>query len=536
MWQNGWREELWFQLDQAWDIVIVGGGITGAGILREAARLKLKALLVEQRDFAWGASSRSSKQIHGGLRYLKEGNIHLTWTSSRQREQLLKAGAGLVTPLGYLLPVYKGVKPGRLAYSIALSVYDRMGSWHRYYGAPQFEFLAPHLTTQGLKGGFRYHDAQTDDARLTLRIIQEAVADGGAAMNYVAAEDILRENGQVVGLRLHDQVTGRRADVRAAVVVNATGAWADGLRSQMGALRHLRPLRGSHLVFSRQRLPVAQGIAFMHPEDNRPVFAFPWETVTVVGTTDIDHNQPLNDEPAISPAEVAYLMQAIDRQFPALNLDLDDILTTWAGIRPVVGSGKVDPSRESRDYVLWEENGLLTVTGGKLTTFRPIALAALKAIRARLPRSTPSTGRKPPPVLNPVCDELPATLDEASRLRLMGRYGEAASALILAARPEELESIPGTRMLWAELRWAARAEGVVHLDDLLLRRVRLGLVLPRGGEDLLPAIRAICQPELGWDDDRWTSEAAAYLSLWRRCYSLPDRASIPDWRRQNRAL
>jgi glycerol-3-phosphate dehydrogenase len=259
MWKQDWRETIWSRLGQPWDMVIVGGGITGAGILRESARVGLKVLMVEQRDFAWGASSRSSKQIHGGLRYLKEGNIHLTWMASRQREQLLKEGAGLVKPLGYLLPVYKGVKPGHLTYSLALSIYGRMGSKHRHYSVPQFQLLTPHLTARGLKGGFGYHDAQTDDARLTLRVIQEAVADGGAAINYMAAEDIVRENGQVVGLHLHDCVTGRRAEVRARVVVNAMGAWADRLCGQIGAQEHLRPLRGSHLVFSQQKLRLSLG-------------------------------------------------------------------------------------------------------------------------------------------------------------------------------------------------------------------------------------------------------------------------------------
>ncbi len=531
MWAKNWRNEVWSRLDQPWDIVIIGGGITGAGIFREAARLKLKVLLVEQRDFAWGASSRSSKFIHGGLRYLKEGNLHLTWTSVHEREQLLRTGAGLVKPIGFLLPVYKGAKLGRWTYSLALALYDRMGTKfkHRYYKPYQFELFAPRITTRDLKGGFSYYDAQTDDARLTLRLILEGVADGGAAINYVAAEDVLQENGQVVGLRLHDQAAERRVDVRARVVINATGAWADGMRSRIGASAHLRPLRGSHLVFPRHRLPVAQSISCEHPVDGRHVSIFPWETVTIVGTTDLDHDQPLHDEPVISPDEVAYLMQAADHLFPSLHLDLDDVIGAWAGVRPVVGTGKADPSKESRESVLWQENGLLTVTGGKLTTFRATALTVLRAVRGRLP-AAPSSARRLP-VLNPVCDDLPGLLDNETGLRLLGRYGAAAKELVAAASPDELEAIPGTKMLWAELRWAAHAEGVVHLDDLLLRRVRIGLILPKGGESLLPSIRSICQPELGWDNERWEAESAAYLSLWRKGYSLPDRALIPDWRR-----
>ncbi len=538
MWGKNWRDEIWSHLDQRWDVIVIGGGITGAGILREAARLGLRTLLVEQRDFAWGTSSRSSKLVHGGLRYLKEGKVRLTRAAVHERKRLLHEGPGLIDPLGFLLATYKGDRPGRWTYSVGLSVYDLLAlQWsHRHYSAADFQMLAPHLSRGGLKGGFRYGDAQTDDARLVLRLIREAVADGGTALNYVAAEEVLREGGQVIGVRLRDMEANRgssprrTADVYGRVVINATGAWADRLRGQVGGEPCIRPLRGSHLLFPAWRLPVAQAVSFLHPVDRRPVFIFPWEGITLVGTTDVDHTWPLDDEPRISPEEVAYLMVAVEAQFPALGLTLDDVLSTFAGVRPVIGTGEADPSRESRDHVVWEENGLLTVTGGKLTTFRLIALDALKAVRRRLPDLPPLDERVP--VLNPVVVDLPGAgaLDEGARRRLLGRYGVEAAAVVAAARPGELEPIPGTQTLWAELRRAACAEGVVHLDDLLLRRVRLGHLLPEGGKESLPRIRAICQPELGWDDARWEAEETAYLDLWHTCYSLPDRAAIPDWR------
>jgi glycerol-3-phosphate dehydrogenase len=223
-------------------------------------------------------------------------------------------------------------------------------------------------------------------------------------------------------------------------------------------------------------------------------------------------------------------MAAVEAQFPSLQLTLDDVISTFAGVRPVIGTGQVDPSRESRDHVVWEENGLLTVTGGKLTTFRLIALDALKVVRHRLPELPPIDDEVS--VLKQVDVDLPGAehLDEAVRRRLLGRYAADAPALVAAARPGELELIPDTHTLWAELRWCARAEGVVHLDDLLLRRVRLGHLLPQGGQALLPRVRAICQPELGWNDTHWEAEEAAYLDLWHRCYSLPEREAIPDWR------
>lgn len=533
MWERNWREALWAQLEQPWDLLIIGGGITGAGILGEATRLGLRALLVEQRDFGWGTSSRSSKMVHGGLRYLKDGQVRLTWAAVRQRKRLLEECPGLIEPMGFLIATYAGDRPGRWAYRAGLSVYDLLAlQWsHRYYRSSDFAMLAPRIAAQGLKGGYRYGDAQTDDARLVLRLIGQAVSEGGAALNYTRAEALLRRSGRVVGARLRDVAGGREAELEARLVVNATGAWADRLRGWSGAPACIRPLRGSHLVFPGWRLPSAQALTFLHPWDGRPVFLFPWEGITLVGTTDLDHDRPLDEEPAISPAEVAYLMAAVESQCPSLGLTLQDVLSTFSGVRPVVGTGKVDPSRESRDHVVWVEEGMITVTGGKLTTFRLIAYDVLKAARRCLPGLARPEKRQP--LLRRPRAAFPAgtTLDEAQQRRLLGRCGDEAAALVEAARPGELETIGNTRTLWAELRWAARAEGVVHLEDLLLRRVRLGLLLPRGGAEFLPRIRAVCQEELGWDDAHWEAEEAAYLALWQHCYSLPDPASIPDWHR-----
>lgn len=523
------------KLSASYDVLIVGGGITGAGILREAVRMGLSALLVEQRDFAWGTSSRSSKLVHGGLRYLKEGRILLTRASVLEREQLLHEGPGLIDPLGFLLSIYEGDSPGRWTFQAGLTLYDLLAlRWgHHYYSPQEFRLLAPHVSRHNLEGGFRYGDAQTDDARLVLRVLQEAVTSGGTALNYVRAEGVLTdENGQVNGLTLRDESSGQTRQINARLVVNATGAWADTLRKQVGAAPKIRPLRGSHLVFPAWRVPAAQAVTFLHPIDRRPVFVFPWEGVTLVGTTDVDNDDDLGQEPGISPREVAYLMAAVEAEFPSLNLTLDDVIATFAGVRPVIGSGKADPSQESRDHVVWNENGLLTVTGGKLTTFRLIARDALNAARHRLP-DLPNL-----PANQPVLDKIDLPLPEHCPIspvawrRLLGRYGAEAPVLVAAAQPGELDTIPGTPTLWAELRHAARAENVVHLEDLLLRRVRIGLLLPEGGADLLARVREICQPELGWDDARWQAEEQSYRELKHACYNLPERALIPDWKAQ----
>ncbi|MFZ6750857.1 FAD-dependent oxidoreductase [Undibacterium sp. Ren11W] len=532
LWQDGWRQQIPAQLAQQWDLVIVGGGITGAGILLEAARRGLKVLLIEQRDFAWGTSSRSSKLVHGGLRYLKEGKFQLTRESVQERQNLMQEAAGLVDQQSFAFADYQGRKPGRWMFALGLAIYDRMAGQRgrHYYPADEFLQLAPHIGQDGLNGGLCYVDAKTDDARLVLRVLQEAQSFGGLAINYLAARTLLREgdalnaevSGKVNGLELVDAISGAIHRVHAKVVISATGAWADGLRQQQGAPAKLRPLRGSHLVFPAWRLPVAQAISLMHPQDGRPVFCFPWEGATLVGTTDVDHGADLQIEASITPDEVAYLMAALAFQFPQLALCLDDVLATYAGVRPVIDSGKADPSKEGRDHAVWLEQGLLTVTGGKLTTFRLIALDALKHVAPLLPHWQQAL------TLTPLFRRAPAMpndkrLSSGQQQRLQGRYGQQAAAVLAAAKSGELETIAGTETMWLELRWAARNEAVMHLEDLLLRRTRLGLLLRAGGLDILPRIRAICQAELGWDDVRWDCEQQAYLSLWQKHYSLPTR-------------
>mgnify|MGYP001565225216 CR=1 FL=1 len=524
MWTRGWRDRVWAELDRPWDVIVIGGGITGAGILREAARAGLRALLAEAHDFASGTSSRSSKLVHGGLRYLKQGEIRLTFESVRERERLLREGRGLVTQLGFLLPNYAADRPPAWVFGLGLTVYDLLAlDWsHRHYDALDMRDLCPPLDERGLLGGYRYFDAQTDDARLVLRVMREAVREGGTALNYARVEGLLRNNrGQVRGVVLQDLVADREAEPQAAAIINASGAWADDLRACLGRSCRLRHLRGSHLILSAARLPLRRAVSFLHPADRRPVFALPWEGVTLFGTTDVDHGSIVETDPSISSAEVEYLLEGLRFAFPGLALRPEDVQATLAGVRAVVDTGRADPSKESREHVLWNENGLLTVTGGKLTTFRLMAQAALRAARRQLP-NRPGL-RRSQRMLNVVNDaDLTDNLDPALRLRLLGRYGADAPELLRAAAPDELMPIGDSLALWAELRWAARAEGVVHLDDLLLRRVRLGLLLPNGGLDFIERIRPIAQPELGWSDEQWRRELETYRHLWRQCYSLPE--------------
>ena len=520
-WNSGWRSALPQLAEREWDLLIIGGGITGAGILLEAARRGLKALLVEQRDFAWGTSSRSSKLVHGGLRYLKEGRLGLTRESVRERDALMRDAGGLVEPQGFAFADYLDGKPGRKTFLLGLAIYDLLsGKRERHYvDRGDFLMMAPNVGRAELLGGICYTDAKTDDARLVLRVLQEAQSHGGVAVNYLAAHTLLRTGSRVSGAKLVDGVGGAVHEVNARMVVNATGAWADGLRGQTGAAPKIRPLRGSHLVLPAWRLPLAQAVSLMHPADGRPVFAFPWEGVTLVGTTDVDHGGPLNLEAAITRSELDYLMLALEAQFPQQGLKESDVLATYAGVRPVIDSGQADPSKEGREHAVWVDEGLLTVTGGKLTTFRVIALDTLRHAMPLLPGW--SDKLEPRPVFAHARSWPGMRLRGSQRQRIEGRYGASTGALLEAARPGELELIPGTQTLWAELRWAARAEAVLHVEDLMLRRTRLGLQLRGGGVAQLERIRVICQDELGWSDAHWETSQAAYLALWNSHYSLP---------------
>jgi glycerol-3-phosphate dehydrogenase len=525
-WEPGWREDTWGRLKDPWDLVVIGGGITGAGILALAARSGLRTLLLEKADFAAGTSSRSSKMVHGGLRYLKNMQIKLTRESVRERQRLLAAAPGLVDTLGFIYPMYEGGHPSPWVMGIGLGIYTRLspdaGDYQRL-DEVDIGLLAPGLKTRGLERGYRYLDAQTDDARLVLRVLHDGLRAGrgkSVALNYAAAVGLLKNRNGVSGVAVRDEETGETSEVRAQLVINAAGAWADELRRDVGGQKRLRPLRGSHLYFPLEKLPVYQAVAFSHPDDGRPVFVYPWEGVALVGTTDVDHTRPLNEEAAISAEEADYLFRAVESHFPGLGLAKRDVLTTQAGVRPVVDTRRSDPSAESRDHVIWREGGLLTVTGGKLTTFRLIAADALKEAHRMEPRiPDPDAGASALEALNPG-RQIPGIDAEIAR-RFWGRYGEAAPHLA-AHFPDLLRPVPGTPYLLAELAWAAGCEPVCHLDDLLLRRFRFGILLADGGESLLPSFEPLLREPLRWSKERWNEEAGRYRRIRAAAHGLPE--------------
>src|SRR5690606_2008215 len=274
-------------------------------------------------------------------RYLAQAQVGLTWASVRERERLLRDAPGLVEPLAFLLPVYWGSHPGRLIYGFGLELYDRLGGLHahRYLGREAFVLAAPHVSQDQLQGGYIFRDAQTDDARLVFRLIREAARHGGTALNYSRVEELLRDgDGRVAGVAVRDVAGtdgegrgGSVARVHARAVVNATGAWADRLREQVGGRPRLRPLRGSHLIFPGWRLPLSAAVSFIHPNDGRPVYAYPWQGVPLVGPADVDHGEDLDRGGAISPREAAYLLRAVQTAVAARHLAAGAPLARDAG-------------------------------------------------------------------------------------------------------------------------------------------------------------------------------------------------------------
>jgi len=475
-----------------YDLVVIGGGITGAGILFEAARTGATALLLEQNDFASGTSSGSSKLVHGGLRYLKSGQWRLTLESVRERQRLLSETPDLVETQPFMMPIYQGAKPGKAAIRLGLWIYDRMAGagTSRWVEADEAVRLEPQIRREGLLGAMLYDDARTNDARLVISLIAEACARGAAARNYTRVVGLMSTKGRACGVSVRDEV-GATRQIEAPVVIDATGARAGKLQGDSGAPK-LRPLRGSHFIFAHDKLPVGRAVSWQHPRDRRPIFAYPWEGVTLYGTTDLDHDGPDDAPPRMSAAESAYLVEGLAHQFPGLKLGAGDALCSYSAVRPVVAGGKAAPSAESRESAMWSTPGLVGITGGKLTTFRVTARQVLRQAARQQPK------------LMPPADDAPMFPKPTG------------SAMRTQTRTTEDIGLGGTRYSLTKLRWAARHEQVVHLDDLMLRRSRLGLITPSGGRMLLSKLRPVCQEELGWSEAQWLAEEKRYLELWAR--------------------
>jgi glycerol-3-phosphate dehydrogenase len=498
MLNKAWREKTWSELDQLWDIIVIGGGITGAGIFNMAAQKGLKVVLLEGRDFAFGTSSRSSKLVHGGIRYLRNRQFKVVRESVTERERLIRESDSLVDPLAFIFPAYQD-------------------------NTHEVRASLPALNTNNLVGGVKYFDSRVDDSQLVLRVINDGIRFGGTAINYAKVVSLCRaKNGKVEGVVVQDEtgtLSPSSVELRGNVVINATGPWSDDLREKVGGAPKLRRLRGSHLVLPREKLPIEAAITLLHPRDNRALFAIPWEGRTIIGTTDLDHDLH-EEETRITRDELTYLLEVADQAFPDYPLTGSDVIATFSGLRPIINTNAPTPSQESRAHAVWEEDGLVTVTGGKLTIFRVMAADVLNFCRDRLPNE-PSFDHASPCFIHPV----PQSTNDAENptwKMMAGRLGQDVDAFFESADPDDLTPITPIPQTWAELTWAAHNEAVIHLDDLLLRRVRLGLLMPQGGTAQIEKVKSLVQGPLGWSDKTWQEEVTRYQAIWNKYYAVPD--------------
>jgi glycerol-3-phosphate dehydrogenase len=526
MLDRNWREKTWASLDQLWDVIIIGGGITGAGIFNMAAQKGLKVALVEARDFAFGTSSRSSKLIHGGIRYLKNRQFDVVRESVKERERLIRESDGLVDPLQFIFPAYDSNPTETNLMRLGVIAYDLMApKWqHDFFNREKVKAVLPALDRRGLEGGVQYYDSRLDDSQLVLRVIMNGIRFGGLALNYAKVINLCKaKSGRVEGVLVQDEtgaLSPSQVELRGNVVINATGPWSDELRRQVDGAPKLRRLRGSHLIFSQDRLPINAAVTMLHPRDNRALFAIPWENRTMIGTTDLDHDL-YEDETRITPLEYEYLMEAAAYAFPDYPVTDSDLIASFSGLRPVINTNAPTPSKESRAHQVWEEDGLVTVAGGKLTIFRVMAADVLNFCQDHLP-GMPKFDHQAPCFIHPEPQNT-KNVSDSDWAWMAGRLGRDVNTFFESADSDGLKKIDPTPHLWAELAWAAQNEAVIHLDDLLLRRVRLGLLLPNGGLDEIDRIRRLVQSELGWRDARWDEEMGRYKEIHQQNYHLPQQ-------------
>lgn len=476
----------------SFDLLVIGGGITGAGVALDAATRGLSVALVEARDFASGTSSRSSKLIHGGLRYLEHRDFALMREAAIERDRLRRIAPHLVTPIPFLFPVWAG---GSRKAGLGLSIYDLLAGFgnferHRRVDGEEAARLVPGTSKAG--GGYVYYDSQTDDVRLTMAILMKARDAGAVVCNHLRVTDLLAVSGSISGVVVEDRLDGRSIEIRANDVVNATGVWADELRlmERPGTEPYLRPSKGVHLVLQGRSLPL-KAACLLPAGKRRTVFAVPWRSSVIVGTTDTGYEGPL-EEPGVTAEEAAYLLGALSRNFDR-PFGADDVAGAYAGLRPLLAHGDTEETRDlSRRHAVFRgDAGLVTVTGGKLTTYRVMAEEVVDLVTRRrgdfVPGVTASIrlGIRDPQRLMRELQGIVRVMGLAPEVAvsLISSYGDhALDVLELGRRTGTAEPVtPGLPYLRAEILWAAREEMAQTVDDVMARRMRLDLEDPGGG-------------------------------------------------------
>ncbi len=518
---------------QPYDIVVLGGGITGAGIARAAALTGMRVALFEKSDFGAGTSSKSSKLIHGGLRYLEQGEIGLVFESVSERRVQCQVAPHLVRPLSFLLPIYEGDRVGLETMNIGLWIYDTLALFrtpglHRTHRGGKARELEPALRSKGLRGAIEYYDCTTDDARLVLENVLDARACGADCRNHHEVLAVERKRGRVVAVLVRDLDTGREERLATHSLVVAAGPWTDRIAGRLGLEMTgpiLRPTKGVHAVFRREVLPLERAITVQSPIDGRVMFAIPWRGRMVLGTTDTDFDGS-PDEVWADAADVAYLCESANRAFPRAGFSADKVLSTWAGLRPLIHEDAETASDVSREHQIYvRDDGVLLIAGGKLTTYRLMAKEAVAAAIRWLRDNDsdlfedralvrPHTRTRPLPGAVGL-DEPSAAAVRRVGVRLAEQHGlEPGTAGHLAdvygTRAEQLVQMmkedpdlaermqPDLPYLWVEIAFAVEHDLARNIDDVLTRRVPLALVGENQGLDVAEKTADMLAQRLGW--------------------------------------
>lgn len=521
---------------ERFDVLVIGGGITGAGIARDLALRGASVALVEQDDFASGTSSRSTKLIHGGLRYLERLDLGLVFEACRERYILQQIAPHMVRPLPLMIPLYRGAKRSRLMVHAGLTLYDllallRNTHAHRMLSADAARQRQPLLDPRGLSGAALYWDCRMDDARLCLENVIAAREAGAVTVNYARVTALVRHGGRITGAVVEDRERGGQLEVAARVVVNAAGPWLDRVGALAGNWTpRLRPTRGSHLLVPRLA-GGEEALYLSSNRDNRMFFVIPWGELSLIGTTDLDDDSP-PEEAAVSAGEIDYLLAETAHYLPATHLTAADIVSTFAGIRPLLAGGPGQASTVSREHALFETaEGLIAIGGGKYTTYRSMAVEVADRVMTRLgrPRGRVQTHRLPLPGgaagWDAVLRDVPASVrrhgfDAGTLQRLVDRYGARTSHLLsLLGHEPELATpvVPG--LLRVEVAYAADFELARTPEDVLRRRSPLAL-LPGHGLTAIAEVAALLGRRLALPAEQLAATADSY----RRSYPIDQGA------------
>ena len=532
------------------DVLVIGGGITGAGVARDAALRGLRVALVDRGDFASGTSSRSSRLVHGGVRYLEHGQLGLVFEASRERRLLLRLAPHLVRPLAFTWPVYRGARVPRWKLGAGLLLYDLLARFgnvgrHRRLDAAGVLRREPALRADGLTGGACYWDARTDDARLTLATALAAADADATVLNHCAAVALVHGGGRLTGAVVRDALGGGERTVRADVVVNATGPWTDEVRALDGApggaapAAAVRGTKGVHLLVSRDRVGNAGAVTLLSPLDGRVMFVLPAGRFALLGTTETQ-TAAHPAEVRASTADVDYVLASVNALFPAAALAPADVVSAWAGIRPLV-AGEAEGGRASREHALtWSGAGLLSITGGKLTTYRAMAEEAVDAVVARANRrARPSlTARTPFPggELASVEAEVAAATatvgDAALAERLVTAHGtrwRRVWQLTETDRRLRAPVHPDVPLTGAEVAFAVRHELAATPGDVLVRRSHVAYETADAGRAAAEPVAEMMGAALGWDAATRSRMVADYDAEARRLFAVEAEGPVAPY-------